>query len=208
MNLGENIYALRTKNNMSQTDLAHALDVSRQSVSKWENNSAVPDLDRLINMSRLFNVTLDELVFGQKSRTDTISPETVTQLSLHLNPRVTTGAAMLVFGMIFFLLSIFWGDHLWFGEEIGELLSTTITLIAVSVLATNNFKVFAGCTVIYLIYSSICYGIIKAPSLANYTFIFVAGCILLIWFISWGTNANKGVTDAKKENGEIVGRDI
>lgn len=47
---------------MSQGDLAEALDVSRQSVSKWENNSAVPELDKLIRMSELFSVTLDELV--------------------------------------------------------------------------------------------------------------------------------------------------
>lgn len=62
MNLGENIYRLRTGKNMSQGDLAEVLDVSRQSVSKWENNSATPELDKLIKMSELFGVTLDELV--------------------------------------------------------------------------------------------------------------------------------------------------
>lgn len=61
MNLGENIYKLRTGKNMSQGDLADALDVSRQSVSKWENNSATPELDKLIRMSQLFGVSLDEL---------------------------------------------------------------------------------------------------------------------------------------------------
>lgn len=61
MNLGENIYRLRTKHNMSQGDLADALDVSRQSVSKWENQMAVPDLDKLMKMSQLFGVTLDAL---------------------------------------------------------------------------------------------------------------------------------------------------
>ena len=45
MNLGETIYRLRTERNLSQGDLADALDVSRQSVSKWENNSAVPELE-------------------------------------------------------------------------------------------------------------------------------------------------------------------
>lgn len=62
MNLGENIHKLRTDRNMSQGDLAAALDVSRQSVSKWENNSAVPELDKLLKMSALFGITLDELV--------------------------------------------------------------------------------------------------------------------------------------------------
>ena len=66
MNIGENIYNYRTGKSMSQTDLANALEVSRQSVSKWENNSAVPDLERIIKMSELFEVTLDELVFGKR----------------------------------------------------------------------------------------------------------------------------------------------
>lgn len=61
MNLGENIYRLRTERNLSQGDLAEALDVSRQSVSKWENNAAVPELDKLIRLSRIFGITLDEL---------------------------------------------------------------------------------------------------------------------------------------------------
>lgn len=62
MNLGERIYELRNEKNLSQGDLSDALDVSRQSVSKWENNMAVPDLDKLIKLSDIFEVSLDELV--------------------------------------------------------------------------------------------------------------------------------------------------
>ena len=65
MNLGENIYNLRTEKNLSQGGLADALEVSRQSVSKWENNSAVPELDKLVKMAEIFGVTLDELVTGK-----------------------------------------------------------------------------------------------------------------------------------------------
>lgn len=65
MQLGETIYRLRTRRGMSQGDLADALDVSRQSVSKWETCSATPDLDKLVKMSSLFGVTLDELVKGE-----------------------------------------------------------------------------------------------------------------------------------------------
>ena len=67
MSLGENIYKLRTEKRLSQGDLAEALEVSRQSVSKWENDAAVPELEKLINMSKLFGVTLDELVSGKVS---------------------------------------------------------------------------------------------------------------------------------------------
>ena len=64
MSLGNNIYRLRTQRNMSQGDLAERLDVSRQSISKWETDGAVPELDKLIKLSNIFGVTLDELVHG------------------------------------------------------------------------------------------------------------------------------------------------
>ncbi len=64
MNLGERIYALRVKRGLSQGELADQLDVSRQSVSKWENNNAVPDLEKLLRLSEIFGITLDELVKG------------------------------------------------------------------------------------------------------------------------------------------------
>lgn len=65
MTLGETIHRLRTDRGMSQEELAEALGVSRQSVSKWENGASVPDLDKLVGMSRLFGVTLDQLVCGE-----------------------------------------------------------------------------------------------------------------------------------------------
>ena len=65
MNLGEKIYELRTARNLSQGDVADTLEVSRQSVSKWENNSAVPDLDKIIKLAELFGVSLDELVLNR-----------------------------------------------------------------------------------------------------------------------------------------------
>ena len=62
MKLYEKIYTLRTAKNLSQGDLAEMLDVSRQSVSKWETGASIPDLDKLIKMSNLFGVSLDALV--------------------------------------------------------------------------------------------------------------------------------------------------
>ena len=67
MSLGETIYRLRTERNLSQGDLAELLEVSRQSVSKWENDSAVPDLAKIVKLSEVFGVSLDELVKGEKA---------------------------------------------------------------------------------------------------------------------------------------------
>lgn len=62
MTLGEKIHKLRTEKNLSQGDLSELLEVSRQSVSKWENGAAIPDLDKIIKLSEIFGITIDELV--------------------------------------------------------------------------------------------------------------------------------------------------
>jgi len=62
MTLAEKILKLRTARNLSQGDLAEALEVSRQSVSKWETGQSVPDLDKIIKLADLFGVSVDELV--------------------------------------------------------------------------------------------------------------------------------------------------
>ena len=73
MNLGETICRLRTQAGLSQSDLAEALEVSRQSVSKWETNASVPDLDRLVRMADFFHVSLDQLVKGEEG-TESLEP--------------------------------------------------------------------------------------------------------------------------------------
>ena len=62
MTLGEKIYKLRTERNLSQGDLSEILEVSRQSVSKWENGAATPDLDKIIKLSEIYGITIAELV--------------------------------------------------------------------------------------------------------------------------------------------------
>lgn len=59
--LQENILALRRKAGLSQEQLAEQLEVTRQTISKWEGGHSVPDLEKLQAMSRIFGVTLDEL---------------------------------------------------------------------------------------------------------------------------------------------------
>lgn len=55
---------LRTEQQLSQTDIANLLFVSRQAVSKWENGDAEPSLDNLIALARVLNVSLDNLITG------------------------------------------------------------------------------------------------------------------------------------------------
>jgi len=62
MNIGLKIQELRTKHGLSQESLAERLGVARQSVSKWELGQAMPDVDKITGMSRLFRVTTDDIL--------------------------------------------------------------------------------------------------------------------------------------------------
>ena len=197
MSLGENIYKHRTSRSQSQTDLADLLDVSRQSVSKWENDSAVPDLDKLIRISKIFDISLDELVFGEKAKKEpepeppAPSVQTVTVSAIPI--KWVVGVSMLIFGMVLFLLSIFWGDSLYFGEAFGELFSLVAVLFSLSLIATDNFSILSVCAIIYFIYTVIYFSTFHVGSITNYLFILAAGVVILVWFISYGLNATKGV---------------
>ena len=61
------LYELRKQNGLSQEEVADKLGISRQAVSKWERAEASPDTDNLILLSKLYNVTLDELLNSEKS---------------------------------------------------------------------------------------------------------------------------------------------
>lgn len=60
--LGKRIALLRSKVGLSQGDLAEKLGVTSQAVSKWECGNAVPDMDLLLKLSHLYNVTINEML--------------------------------------------------------------------------------------------------------------------------------------------------
>lgn len=97
MTLGENIARLRTARGLSQGALAEALEVSRQSVSKWETDASVPELDKLIRLSKLFDVTLDELVMGESFVPPVPQETPVQQVIVVEKPREARKTVGLVF---------------------------------------------------------------------------------------------------------------
>lgn len=62
MELYEKLYELRRASGMSQEELAEKLGVSRQAVSKWESGATQPELQKLIELSKLYSVSVDELL--------------------------------------------------------------------------------------------------------------------------------------------------
>lgn len=59
---GEIIKKIRTSHNLSQVQLANELNVSKQTVSNWENNNILPSIEMLVKISRFFSVSTDHLL--------------------------------------------------------------------------------------------------------------------------------------------------
>ncbi|PHB26647.1 helix-turn-helix domain-containing protein [Bacillus pseudomycoides] len=66
MNLGSQLKKFRESKNFSQEDVARKVGVTRQAVYKWESNKSYPDIDNLILLSELYEVTIDELIKGSE----------------------------------------------------------------------------------------------------------------------------------------------
>ena len=78
MNLGEKIKELRLKNNMTQDDLASRCYVTRNAVSKWENDKGYPNIESIKLLCKCFNITIDELL------SDEINNEVVKELTVEV----------------------------------------------------------------------------------------------------------------------------
>lgn len=114
MTLGERICKLRTERNLSQGDLAETLDVSRQSISKWETNGSVPELDKLVKLSELFEISLDELVRDKKAEEKTQREQNVVYVEkaeTHSGKKII-GVILLCFSAFIWLLVSLFGDVL------------------------------------------------------------------------------------------------
>lgn len=74
MEFSEKLIALRKGRELTQEQLAEQLNVSRQSISKWESGQVVPEVEKIIELSKTFNVTLDHLL--KPSEIDELSVKT------------------------------------------------------------------------------------------------------------------------------------
>ncbi|MBQ4546361.1 MAG: helix-turn-helix domain-containing protein [Oscillospiraceae bacterium] len=102
MTIGEKIYKLRTEKNLSQGDLAEILEVSRQSISKWENGGATPDLDKIIKLSEVFGITIDELVKNEEvsAPAEEKAPQIIIKKESSFPPRKIIGTVLLSLSLI------------------------------------------------------------------------------------------------------------
>ena len=84
MDFNNKLYELRKQKGLSQEELANRLNVSRQTISKWEVGDSTPEMEKLVAISDLFDISLDELVLNKAPEPENV-PNTQVQ---------TAGAAM------------------------------------------------------------------------------------------------------------------
>lgn len=68
MNLGQRLLDLRKSKGLSQEEVAELLNVTRQTISKWETDQSTPDFDKILPLCELFEITPDELLTGEKKK--------------------------------------------------------------------------------------------------------------------------------------------
>ena len=73
MTFGEKLQKLRARAGLSQDRLAELLEVSRQAVSKWERNEAMPEAEKIVRISRQFGVSTDYLLLEEQEEPETAS---------------------------------------------------------------------------------------------------------------------------------------
>ncbi|MDD5921579.1 MAG: helix-turn-helix domain-containing protein [Eubacteriales bacterium] len=109
MDFGTQLKTLRKEKNMTQEQLAEKLGVSRQAVSNWENNKNLPDLEIIIRMSRIFSVTLDDLILGGKDEMNNMTEKLIEDGSENTKLRtalriLAVGTVMMLIGFLCFFL--------------------------------------------------------------------------------------------------------
>lgn len=80
MTLGERIQKLRKYNNHSQEQLAEALGISRQAISKWESNQGQPEISNIIKLAEVYNITTDYILLGKE---DLKEDEVIEQIKIN-----------------------------------------------------------------------------------------------------------------------------
>lgn len=116
MEFEKKLFELRKQKGISQEELADKLNISRQTLSKWELGNSTPDMEKLILLSDYFEVTLDELVFGNKTETRKESLKEGITVAKVLEDRILTAEnkkkTKKVFKIVLIILTIFLGIDL------------------------------------------------------------------------------------------------
>ncbi|MBR7042312.1 MAG: helix-turn-helix domain-containing protein [Bacilli bacterium] len=168
MNFCDKLQKIRKENNITQEQLADKLNVSRQAVSKWESGTAYPDTEKLIQISKLFKVSLDDLI---NDKGDTAKTNDKKKFNF-----------METFNMIFESISkvwtMFWSMKFW--EKIKFLLEMAFVILAIYLAASLINSVILG--VLRRIFAFLPYKVYNVIDYFVYTVLYIVWLVIGVMF--------------------------
>ena len=182
MSLGERLTKLRKEKGLSQEEVAEKLDVTRQTVSKWETDASTPDFDKIVPLCKLYDLTTDELLDGPKKKVEVTS-----SLSEEEKKRKRIGG--LAFSIFLYFIAVAW------------IMTSVAAFKFDAVLSAAIFLVICGAATCIIIYSMIMYKKTKTEkeekqnkiykqiddilSIATVIIYFVVSFLTMAWHITW-----------------------
>ena len=121
----ENLQFIRTHANLTQEQLAEQLDVSRQSVSKWESGTSFPEMDTLLRICDLYNTNLDTLLRGSVEAESVADTAGYDAFMNRFSLRITFSVGAILMGVALMILMIALGVH--------EVLSVALLLLVITI---------------------------------------------------------------------------
>ena len=142
----EKLYELRKGKNLSQEEVAEKLNVTRQTVSKWETNQSSPDFDKILPICELFEISTEELITGKKPKEKNNENEemkkdvkeekenlTRDEIRIKSAEIVSTSVFLYILDIVILVLSIAWLD-------LDPILVVSIFLILIAIATTRIIK--------------------------------------------------------------------
>ncbi len=105
--LGERLFKLRRDKKLSQEEVAEKLNVTRQTISKWETNQSMPDFDKVVPLCELYNITPDELFIELKGKETSKNNEFVIDLEEE-KLKTSKKAKGIAIGVVLYFLGVVW----------------------------------------------------------------------------------------------------
>lgn len=184
MNLGEKLLKLRKLKGLSQEEAADKLNVTRQTISKWETNQSTPDFDKLIPICKLYEIGAEELLTGNKKEMKDEKKEDI--LDKTNKRKYVLGISL---GVFIYFISVVW-------------IMITIPVMELNpIVSSAVFLIICGLATFVIVYSSMVYkkkevkyeskeeklqkNINEILSILFTIIYFAISFITMAWHISW-----------------------
>lgn len=133
---GDNLQFYRKRRNMTQEQLAEALDVSRQTVSKWEAGNSYAEMEKLLQLCDLFACDMDTLLRKDASRTEVENNEIHREFMRRFRRGTTLGVMLLIFSMALYELSAGFGIN----REFLNILFMSVIIVGILILIVQGMQ--------------------------------------------------------------------